>query len=365
MICRTGIATLPLHAGRTPRWLFERMVRLARAVLEALVEDIGPPGVLARLADPFWFQAFGCLLGFDWHSSGVTTTVCGALKEAVRGREADLGLVVAGGKGRTSRQTPEELRRSGDRFGLDADRLVSTSRLVAKVDSAAVQDGYQIYHHTLVATLDGRWAVVQQGMRPADRTARRYHWWGDRVRSFVCEPHAAVCCDRTGPTLNLVAAESEPARAAITRIARERTEVLVAELRRLAAAPPAHLILPHRHILDPTRDVHPDRLRRALEQTYRAQAPSFEALLGLPGVGARTLRALALLSEVLAGAPASWRDPARFAFAHGGKDGHPYPVDREVYDRTIAVLEEAVRRAQVGDPERLAALRRLHAFVRT
>ncbi|MDR7415964.1 MAG: DUF763 domain-containing protein [Armatimonadota bacterium] len=354
---RTGTAILPLHSGSVPRWLFARMVRLGRAVLAALVEDIGPRGVLRRLSDPFWFQAFGCLLGFDWHSSGLTTTVCGALKEAVRGAEKDLGLLVAGGKGRAARATPQEVRHYGDRLGVDGDVLTRCSRLSAKVDSSAVQDGYELYHHTLFATLDGSWAVIQQGMRPQDRTARRYHWLGETVRSFVCEPHAAVCCDVQTPTLNLVAEEAQPVREAVADLARANPERILREFPRVLAMPARHALRPE--------DVHPRRLRTVLLRTYEAQAPDFERLLEIPGLGAKTLRALALLSELLAGTPLSWRDPARYSFAHGGKDGHPYPVDRPTYDRTVAVLEDALRRARTGETERLEALRRLHRFVRS
>lgn len=352
---RTGTATLPLHSGSAPRWLFERMARLARAVVLALVEDAGPEEVLRRLSDPFWFQAFGCVLGFDWHSSGLTTTVCGALKHGLRGLERDLGLAVAGGKGAASRRTPDELRAYAERLGLEADRLVHASRLSAKVDNHAVQDGYQLYHHTFLVTRSGAWAVVQQGMREEDRTARRYHWLGEAVRDFVCEPHAAVCGDRRVPTLNLVARESEAARRAMVELSREPPDRLVAELERA-------LRLPSRHHVE-LSDLDSRRVRAVLLRTYEAQASDFEALLALPGVGARTLRALALLSELLAGSPASWRDPARFSFAHGGKDGHPYPVDRTTYDRTVAVLEDAVRRARLGQTDRLEALRRLHRLV--
>jgi hypothetical protein len=331
------------------------MTRLARAVVLALVEDGGPEEVLRRLSDPFWFQAFGCVLGFDWHSSGLTTTVCGALKEGLRGVEHEAGLAVAGGKGAASRRTPDELRVYGDRFGFDADRLVYASRLSAKVDNSAVQDGYQLYHHTFLVTRSGAWAVVQQGMRESDGTARRYHWLGEAVQDFVCEPHAAVCAERTAPTLNLVARESGTARKAMTELSRERPEHLVAELDRALRLPSRH------HVL--ASDLDPKKVGRILLRTYEAQAAHFEALLALPGVGARTLRALALLSELLAGAPPSWRDPARFAFAHGGKDGHPYPVDRDTYDRTVAVLEGAVRKARLGQTDRLEALRRLHRLV--
>jgi len=363
---RTGTATLPLHGGRAPRWLFKRMVRLARAISEALVDDLGPAGVLARLVDPFWFQAFGCLLGFDWHSSGMTTTVCGALKEALRGTAGTTGLLVAGGKGAASRRTPDELRDYSGRYSLPGEGLVYASRLAAKVDNNAVQDGYQLYHHTFFVTTGGEWAVVQQGMRAADRTARRYHWLGRTVQSFVVEPHLAVCCDQTGPTLNLVAVEGQASRAAITTLSRRPHQDLLAELARLSAATSAvpadpDLQLPARHAVL-REDIHPDRLAATLLRTYEAQAPSFEALLGLRGVGARTLRALALLSEVLAGAPPSWRDPARFTFAHGGKDGHPFPVDRTTYDQTIEILETALRRARLGAPDRLEALRRLQHF---
>ncbi len=331
------------------------MVRLARAVVCALVEDEGPEGVLRRLSDPFWFQAFGCLLGFDWHSSGLTTTVCGALKEALQGLEEEVGLAVAGGKGAASRRTPQELRAYGERLGLQADRLVYASRLSAKVDNNAVQDGYQLYHHTFFATRTGAWAVVQQGMRPSDRTARRYHWLGEAVVDFVCEPHAAVCAERTVPTLNLVARESGPARQAMTELSREPPHRLLGALQRA-------LVMPGRHAIS-VADLNPRHLERIFLRTYEAQAVSFEALLGLPGVGAKTLRALALLSELLAGTQASWRDPARFAFAHGGKDGHPFPVDRGTYDRTVAVLERAVRRARAGYSDRLDALRRLHRWL--
>ena len=352
---RTGAAVLPLHHGRAPKWLFERMTRLARAVTFALAELEGPDSLLERLADPFWFQAFGCLLGFDWHSSGLTTTVCGALKEALSGCEEELGLGVAGGKGKASRRTPDDLRKLGDLFGFDAEKLVQTSRLVAKVDNNAVQDGYQLYHHTFVVNSAGQWVVVQQGMREGDATARRYHWLGRRVQSFVCDPHAAVCADFQVPTLNLVAQEANRARAAMTELSHNHPDVLVKELETILEAPRRHFIA--------EADIDPSRLRSALEKTYEAKAETFEQLLGLEGVGAKTLRALALLSELLAGAPPSWRDPARYAFAHGGKDGHPYPVDRTTYDATIATLEDALRKAKIGQTEKLHALERLHSLL--
>jgi len=355
MARRTGTATLPLHSGRAPRWLFQRMTALARALTETIVIEHGPATFLQRLADPFWFQAFGCVLGFDWHSSGVTTTVCGALKAGLAGAEADTSIYVAGGKGATSRRTPAELRERAARLGLDGERLVYASRMSAKVDSAAVQDGYQIYHHSFFFTPMGDWAVVQQGMHAAARSARRYHWLGERVSDFVCEPHTAICSERRERSvLNLVAADSIGARDAAAAVARENPQRVQQEVGRILT-----LELPARHHVDIRRDVNPRNLSKVLLTTYEAQPTDFEALLALKGVGAKTLRALALIAELAHGQPASYRDPARFSFAHGGKDGHPYPVDRESYDRSIAWLRDAVSRARVGHSERLRALKRL------
>jgi len=379
---RTGIASLPLHYGAAPRWLFERMVRLARQITLVLVEEYGPQEVLARLSDPLWFQAFGCVLGFDWHSSGLTTTVCGALKESLRGLERDSGLCVAGGKGKTSRRTPAEVEAFAERFGFLPAPLVCASRMAAKVDSAALQDGYQIYHHTFIFVPEGAWAVVQQGMNEAARYARRYHWLSSDVEDFVCEPHKAICSEGRGDVrLNMVAQEAADCRLMSARLAGEPPEKLVGELKRLQASsslqdesrsfPEAEgfnpqeyslqaLELPARHHLD-LSDIHPDNLARIFLRTYEQPPADFERLLGTEGVGAKSIRALALVSELLYGAKASVRDPARFSFAHGGKDGHPYPVDRETYDRTIETLRGAVQRARLGQREKLDALRRLAA----
>jgi len=356
---RTGTADLPLHSGEVPRWLFQRMVRLARALVLALVEDFGPHEVLRRLSDPFWFQAFGCLLGFDWHSSGLTTTVCGALKAGLAGLEGDTGLFVAGGKGAVSRNTPAEILRAGERLGRDLSPLVRASRLSAKVDNAALQDHYHLYHHTFLFTADGAWAVVQQGMNPHTRYARRYHWLGERVQDFACEPHAGIAGDRREQeVLNLVAGEAEGHRRAILHLVRE--EPLPVLTRTLERAP--HLSLPARHALEPG-DFDLRRLERTLSRLKSAPPPDFAGLLAVEGVGPRTLRALSLTAELLYGEPPSRRDPIRYAFAHGGKDGHPFPVDREIYDRTLAYLEGALRRARLGDRERLDALRRLQAWL--
>ncbi|MBI2871597.1 MAG: DUF763 domain-containing protein [Chloroflexi bacterium] len=354
---RTGIAHLPLHGGKAPAWLFQRMTRLAKAMCIALVEEKGPEDVLERLSHPYWFQALGCVLGFDWHSSGVTTTVCGALKEGLRDIQDSLGLYVAGGKGATSRKTPAEVRAVGERLGQDLSGLVYASRMAAKVDTAALQDGYQLYHHTFLFTSRGLWAVVQQGMNEETRYARRYHWLGSRVTDFVCEPHNAVCSEATGTVLNLVAQESAEARAAITHVdTQERPEQVVGELHRLQA-----LDLPARHHLA-LEDIHPEHIVRALLSSYERKPSNFEGLLALEGLGAKTVRALSLVAELVYGAPASVRDPALYSFAHGGKDGHPYPVDRRTYDATIAFMETALRRATMGDRDRVEALRRLYAM---
>ncbi len=353
---RTGVADLPLHYGRAPRWLFERMTKLAREVVELVVLEEGSSGFFDRISDPHWFQAFGCVLGFDWHSSGVTTTACGAIKEGIRGEEENLDLFVAGGKGNASRKTPEEIVAWSEKVGTDADRLVNASRTSAKVDSAAVQDGYQIYHHVFFFDRDARWAVVQQGMNESSGMARRYHWTSERVVDFVCEPHAAICCDRRAPTLNLVARDSEGARETSAELARARPGEVARELATLK-----RLSLPKRHEIL-LADVAPDRLSRIFTKTYEAQAATFRELLMLPGVGGKTLRALSLVAELVYGKAPSFDDPARYGFAHGGKDGIPYPVDRALYDQTIDLLGRAVRRAALGARAEVDALRRLDRF---
>ena len=351
---RTGIANLPLHYGKAPRWLFERMVRLAAEITTAVVYDYGPDEMLKRLSHPYWFQALGCVLGYDWHSSGLTTTLCGALKEGIKGRERALGLFVAGGKGRISRRTPSELEMWGDKIALDTSPLIYASRMSAKVDSAAVQDGYQLYHHSFIFTGKGAWTVVQQGMNEKNRFARRYHWLGESVRDFVNEPHSAISSQGTGKALNLVAEESRPARSVIARIAcEEKPEKTVSELKKLVT-----LDLPSRHDFGPA-DLHPDSLSRIILSAYERQPQGFEELLGLPGVGAKTIRALSLISELVHGVPPSYRDPARYSFAHGGKDGIPYPVDRLTYDQSIELLAAALGKARLNPGEKRGAFGRL------
>jgi hypothetical protein len=331
------------------------MTGLARALTETIVIEHGPARFLRRLADPYWFQAFGCVLGFDWHSSGLTTTVCGALKQGLAGTGEDTSIYVAGGKGRTSRKTPDELQAHAARLGLDGDRLVYASRMSAKVDSAALQDGYQIYHHCFFFSPNGEWAVVQQGMHERARSARRYHWLGSSTTDFVCEPHSGIASQRTEQTvLDLVAKDSTAARAASAEIAREKPERVQKEVADILT-----LALPARHHVDIRRDIAPRNLGKILLATYEAQPRDFETLLALKGVGAKTIRALSLIAELTHGTPASFHDPARFSFAHGGKDGYPYPVDRETYDLSVEWLRDAIGRARIGRSDRLRALERL------
>ncbi len=351
---RTGIAHLPLHYGKAPPWLFSRMSKLAREITIAIIADFGAEEMLRRLSHPYWFQALGCVLGFDWHSSGVTTTLCGALKEGIKGIERDLGLFVAGGKGKTSRQTPSELESWGDKISLDPAPLVYASRMSAKVDSSCIQDGYQIYQHTFVFTSKGAWSVVQQGMNEANRYARRYHWLGETVADFVNEPHSAILSESASIALDLTAGESAPARTTINDIATEEPpEKVLADLRRLKT-----LDLPARHAIF-TSDLHPDSLKKIILSAYERQPEDFERLLGLPGVGPRTIRALSLISELVYGVPPSYRDPARYSFAHGGKDGVPYAVDRKTYDQSIELLSRAINKSRLGLSEKQQAFQRL------
>ena len=331
------------------------MVKLARETTIAIVADFGSEEMLRRLSHPYWFQAFGCILGYDWHSSGVTTTLCGALKEAVKGLEKDLDLFIAGGKGKTSRRTPTEIEDWGNSISLDPAPLVYASRMSAKVDSSAIQDGYQLYHHSFLFTTSGSWAVIQQGMNEATRYARRYHWLGEKVTDFVNEPHSAILSEARGQALNLVASESNPARTTITEIAtNQKPQDILSDLKRLKT-----LDLPPQHYLS-TQDLHPDSLSKILLSTYERQPNDFEQLLGLKGVGAKTIRALSLISELVHGVAPSYRDPARYSFAHGGKDGIPYPVDRKTYEQSIELLQKAISKTKLGLREKNEAMNRLN-----
>ncbi|MCG3180418.1 MAG: hypothetical protein BIFFINMI_02779 [Phycisphaerae bacterium] len=412
------VAQLPLHGGKAPPWLFKRMTRLAGGVTMAVCDRFGPEEMLRRLADPWWFQAFGCVLGFDWHSSGLTTVTCGAMKEAARLFGDEMGLIVAGGKGGTSRKTPHEIADAADRHAITGgDRLIFASRMSAKVDSAAVQDGYQLYHHSFFLTPSGAWCVVQQGMSDATGCARRYHWLGETVDDFVCEPHQGIGDQGAGDgdrragrrsqdsqgllflpdprpltpdpsLLNMVAREAQVNRDACAALVRGRPDALMDEVHRLTEGPT--LFAPRHHPVLPA-DINAERLRRIVVAAHERHPQDFVTLLGTEGVGPAAVRSLSLLAELIYQAPASHRDPtqpppasplpsrerkladtslgrrkwADYSYAHGGKDGHPFPVDRATYDRNIALLIDAVREARVGQSDKADALRRLASMERS
>jgi len=366
MAHRSGSANLPLHGGRVPSWLAARMSKLGAVIAEAVVHHYGRDEFLRRLAHPFWFQSFGAVMGMDWHSSGITTSVLGALKRGLKPLAGELGLHVCGGRGKHSRLTPGELTVLGERTGFDGAALAQASRLIAKVDSAAVQDGYDLYLHGFVVADDGKWTVVQQGMNGDARQARRYHWLSEGLESFVEAPHAAIEGHGQGEIINLVDVRARPSRDGQLSLLQDwGPDRITAELGRIegrvSADGPAllpHLDLPDHHDVR-GGDVVMRRLHGNLAAAAEQGPKDFQDLLLVPGVGARTVRALALVAEVVHGAPCRFSDPARFSIAHGGKDRHPFPVPTLVYDKTISVLKQAVRSAKLGREEELAALRRL------
>lgn len=351
---RSGVADLPLHGGRVPQWLAQRMTTLGTGITEAIVHDYGTSGFLSRLSDPFWFQAFGAVMGMDWHSSGITTSVMGALKRGLAPRANELGLFICGGRGRFSRSTPNELRLLGERRGFDADSLVRTSKLTARIDNNAIADGFQIYLHNFVVTADGEWAVVQQGLNDRSGMARRYHWHSASVRDFVTEPHTGIVGENQGEIVNLVDSKAKPAQTALLEIAQERPEKTLQAAR--------HLKLPAHHEVR-ARDVDLKRLGAVLAVAYERDLHDFAELLLLENLGPRTLQSLALVAEVVHGAPSRFSDPARFSFAHGGKDRHPFPVPLKTYDESLNVLRKGLDAAKVGDKEKLDGFRRLNRFV--
>lgn len=358
----TGTATLPLHYGRVPTWLSTRMASLGRVITQAVILHYGRDEYLRRLAHPGWFQAFGAVMGMDWHSSGITTSVLGALKRGLKPVERELGLHVCGGRGNESRKTPAELLSLSDRLGLDGDGLVRSSRLVAKVDSAAIQDGYGIYLHGFIVADDGKWAVVQQGMCGTRKEARRYHWLSERLTDFVDAPHAAIDgLPSDTPILNLTDHRAGPARDAQLVLVDEGPDCVIREIARLR--PQETLELPFHHEVR-AEDVELRRLRGAIVAARERGPKDFADLLLTPGVGPRTVFSLALVAEVVHGAPARFSDPARYSLAHGGKDGHPYPVPTRVYDETIRVMKDAIVKARLGVSDRLFAIQRLDAEVR-
>lgn len=347
---RSGSADLPLHYGYVPQWLAERMAKLGLAISESVITEYGPSELLRRLSDPFWFQSFGAVMGMDWHSSGITTSVLGALKRAVNPQSKQLGIFICGGKGKFSKESPRELLLVAEQTGLDGNELVRSSKLSAKVDNTAVQDGFQLYTHNFIVSSNGDWTVIQQGMRTGDKTARRYHWHSENIRSFVEEPHIAVCGISQGHILNLTAKEASPTREGVMSIANEKPEVMLREIQKL--------FLPAHHDVR-SEDVDLKRLGSILWLAHDTHPENFEELLLLRGVGPRTLQSLTLVSEVIHGTPSRFKDPARFAFAHGGKDGHPFPVPIKVYDETISTLQTAVEKSKLGLSDKQHAIKAL------
>ncbi len=361
---RSGSADLPLHGGRVPPWLAARMATLGAIICEAVVHHYGRDEFLRRLSQPFWFQAFGAVMGMDWHSSGITTSVIGALKRGLGPRQDELGIYVCGGRGQHSRKTPQELSALGERVGFDGAALTRASRLVAKVDSAAVQDGFDLYLHGFFVTADGKWTVVQQGMNEDKRQARRYHWHSVGLADFVDEPHAAIEGSSQGEIVNLTDHRAAQSRAAqLELLVSEGPERIVDEVAALTIEPPAqrelpHLIMPAHHDVR-AKDVFIRRLHGTLAAAAERGPADFPELLLTPGVGARTMQSLAMVAEVIHGAPYRFQDPARFSLAHGGKDRHPFPVPIKVFDETIGVLKTAVNNARLGRDEKLHTLKRL------
>ena len=352
---RSGIADLPLHGGSVPKWLADRMTLLGTAISEHVIHHYGTSAFLSRLSDPFWFQALGSVMGMDWHSSGITTSVLGALKRGLNPRSHELGVYVCGGRGRHSRNTPDELRNYADRTGLDGESLVRASRLTARVDNNAIADGFQIYLHGFVLNTTGEWTIVQQGLNDASGLARRYHWHSATVKSFTSEPHTAIVGEHQGEIINLVASPAAPAQQAMLEISRTRPDSNLAELRKLTM--PAHHDVRE-------KDVDLKRLGAVLAAAYDRDFHDFGSLLLLEKMGPRTLQSLALVAEVVHGTATRFSDPARFSFAHGGKDGHPFPVPLKTYDETITILRDSIEKAKVGETERVDGLRRLDRFVR-
>jgi hypothetical protein len=352
---RSGTADLPLHGGRVPAWLADRMTRLGTAISEAVIADYGAPELLSRLSDPFWFQALGSVMGMDWHSSGITTSVMGALKRGLNPRAHELGIYICGGRGRHSRKTPDELRDIAGHTGADGDALVRASRLAARVDNNAIADGFQLYLHNFILTRKGEWAIVQQGMNDATGMARRYHWHSASVRDFVCEPHTAIVGENQGTIMNLVDNRARPAQSALLEVAAENPEKALAEARKL--------VMPAHHDVR-AEDIDLKRLGAVLAMAYERQFSDFASLLLMEKLGPRTLQSMALVAEVIHGTPTRFSDPARFSFAHGGKDGHPFPVPLKTYDQTLGVLRSALDKAKTEDREKLDGFKRLDNFVR-
>jgi uncharacterized protein len=352
---RSGLADLPLHGGRVPAWLAERMTKLGTAIVESILLHYGHAELLSRLSHPFWFQALGSVMGMDWHSSGITTSVLGALKRGLNPRAAELGLYVCGGRGKESRKTPDELRVLAERRGLDGEALVRTSRLTAKIDNNCIADGFQIYLHSFIVAANSEWAVVQQGMNGVSGFARRYHWHSASVRDFVEGPHTGIVGEHQGTIMNLVDAQAGPAQKALLAIAHERPEATLQEI--------PHLTMPQHHDVR-AEDVDLKRLGAVLAVAYERDLRGFADLLLVENLGPRTLQTLAMVAEVIHGTPVRFSDPARYSFALGGKDRHPFPVPLKTYDESIGVLRRSLEVAKVDGGAKLEGFRRLDRFVK-
>lgn len=399
MIKRSGYADLPLHTGTVPKWLADRMMRLGTLIIEALVLKYGKKEVLIRLSDPLWFQSLGAVLGMDWHSSGITTSVMYALKRGLNRRAKELGIVVCGGRGKYSRRTPEELQILADMTGMDGNKLINCSKLAAKVDGTALQDGFQLYQHNFILSDQGDWTVVQQGMNVSEKKARRYHWSSEKLRSFVENPHTGVTGENQGLILNLTDINASSTRSKILSLTQENPDRIIREVKKMGGSeslqlelfddaeknknPPSNqnnisnewqktqilikndrnLVMPSHHEIR-AEDVDLKRLGAVLATAYENENTDFESLLLTPGLGPRTLQSLTLVSEVIYGTPSRFTDPARFSFAHGGKDGHPFPVTTKIYDESIRILGESIEESKMGYSEKSECLYRLEKTAR-
>jgi uncharacterized protein len=346
---KSGYADLPLHYGKVPAWLYDRMALLGEAILESVILEYGRKEVLRRLSDPFWFQSLGCVMGMDWHSSGITTSVMGALKKASKRLGQEYGIYICGGRGKHSLQTPNEIIAISERTGINGNNLVLASRLSAKIDNTAIQDGFQLYLHSFILTIDGEWGVVQQGMNQTSRLARRYHWHSSAFSSFVEEPHTSICGKNQGIILNLTDKKASPARSEIVSLTKDNRAIDEAK----------KLIMPLHHDVR-QENVDSKKLGAILALAAQNEVEDFESLLLLRGIGPRAIQSLAMVSEIIYGSPSRFQDPARFSFAHGGKDGHPFPVPTKIYDQTISLLRNAVEKSKLGMQEKSTAIKNLH-----
>lgn len=367
MIKRTGYADLPLHVGTVPKWLADRMMQMGTLIVESIIENFGKKEVLVRLSDPLWFQSLGAVMGMDWHSSGITTSVMYALKRGINSRAREFGLCICGGRGKYSRKTPDELQFLADATGLDGTKLINSSKLVAKVDSTAVQDGFQLYMHNFILSSEGDWTVVQQGMNVNTKTARRYHWSSENLRSFIEEPHSGITGESEGLILNLTDRNAKSTRERILSFTKENPDRMISEIKNIMKHENSiyeinrqRTITMSAHHDVKAEDVNLKRLGAVLATAYEAEPKDFESLLLTQGLGPRTIQSLTLVSEIIYGTPSRFEDPARFSFAHGGKDGHPFPVPLKVYDESIRVLHESIARSKLGYKDKSECIKRLH-----